>query len=497
INVINVLNRLKDAHTGLSSDCYSNFIFVQGMDLYSTVDSRGEQSIKVWKDFVDDTNSDCDVLQIDGLPALQAIKQYADKEIGLVRDIGVRFNVALTSLSADGTSEFSNYFSRRQYLPPTDEISYTLKCKGSKKTVKRTWTACGISSSIESVTDPETYWNKNCLPAFSNTRQLYYRKISTTLKTQKRPTSPTTDNICRIIGQDEVLLNKAQLLINLDSVGFYHLKKKKKIGVLTMSSVRFGNLMPGFQKFIDKGVKKVILDLTNNDGGYIIGAHYFNNLLFPQTDPYFETDFRVSELMRLSIQKSSSSDFITYPGIWVDPQTKKPFKDATKFIGNNIYTRGGVSGSYTSRFIGPKGPSSKINLPWKAEDYVILTNGFCGSSCSFIATHLAEENNVATVSVGGLFNTPMAYASFTGGQEYQLNSIIRELERLGLSNNPLAPSHLPISAGLNFVIREAYSRSDPNEVLEFLYRPATKRLYYDSKSARDPSELWAQVADML
>ncbi|CAG8739335.1 17232_t:CDS:2, partial [Acaulospora colombiana] len=336
----------------------------------------------------------------------------ADKEIGVVRDIGVRFNMALNSLSADGTSEFSNYFSRRQYLPPTDEISYTLKCNGSKKTVIRAWTACGRNSSIASVTDPETYWNKN--------------------------------TICKIIDQDKVLLNNAQLLIDIDPVSFYHLKEKN-IGVLTMSSVGFSDLMPGFRKFIDKGVKKIILDLTNNGGGDIIDAHYFNNLLFPRTDPSFDTDFRVSELMRLSIQKSNSSDFITYPGIWDDPKTKKPFKNATTFIGNNTYTRGGVSESYTSHFIESKKSSFKIKqLPWKAEDYVILTNGFCGSSCSLIATHLAEENNVTTVSVGGLSNTPMAYASFTGGQVYQSNFITSDLERLGLSNNSLAPSHLPI-----------------------------------------------------
>ncbi|CAG8461747.1 4396_t:CDS:2 [Acaulospora morrowiae] len=497
INVTNTLDQLKDAHTGLFPSCYDGFTYIQGLDLYSIVDSNGHQSIKVWKDFIDNSNSECDVLFIDGIPAIQAIKQYARDDIGLVRDLGVRFNMALTALTAGGTSEFSNYFTRRQYLPPSDKITYTLKCNGVTKKVIRKWTACGSTEDLENVTSAEKYWVKNCAPSsgfsdLSKTRKSQYRKLFEKLTPQILKTSQT-NNICRIIDSsvpNPVKLSHAQLLLDEFETKFYYLPEQDT-GVITMTEVDVTNFMKGFQKFIDKGVKKIILDLTGNSGGSIFAAHDLNKLLFPKTDPYFNTDFRVSDLLRLSIQNSKSPNTsITYPGLWIDPQTKKPFKNAKSFIGNNEYTRGGVTEHYTSQLIENDNPLSAHVLPWKATDYVILSNGFCGSSCSLIATHLAEENNILTVSVGGFANTPMAFASFSGGQVYGLYRILKEQREIGLGNNSLAPQPLPVYAELTFAIREAYSKSNPEEVLEFSYRPAAKRLYYDNISARDPSELW-------
>ncbi|CAG8569274.1 18751_t:CDS:2 [Acaulospora morrowiae] len=499
LNVTNTLEQLKDAHTNFFPYCYKNFIYFQGINLYSTVNTNGQQSIKVWKDFIDDSNSECDVLLIDDIPAVQAIKQYARENIGIVRDLGVRFNMALTAPSADGTSLF-NFFTRRHFLPLSDKITYTLKCNGVTKKVVRTWTACGAASALESVTSAEKYWVQNCAPLAgqSKTRASHSRKLFGKPTSQRRKTS--TNNICEIISPDvpsPIKLRHGQLLHESNSAKFYYLPEKNT-GVMTLSEVKDSNFTEGFQKFIDKGVKKVILDLTNNPGGSILTAHNLNKLLFPKTDPYFNTDFRVSDLFRLSIQNSKSPDTsIAYHGIWVDPQTKKPFKNDKSFIGNNKYTRGGVTEHYTSQLIENDNPLSAHVLPWKATDYAILTNGFCGSSCSLIATHLAEENNILTVSVGGLANTPMAFASFTGGQEYDLDSILKELKSIGLSNNPLAPQPFPVNAELTFAIKEAYSKSNPGEVLEFSYRPAVKRLYYDSISARDPSEFWLQVAAFL
>ncbi|CAG8803099.1 10566_t:CDS:2, partial [Gigaspora rosea] len=36
----------------------------------------------------------------------------------------------------------------------------------------------------------------------------------------------------------------------------------------------------GFKLFADKGIKKIILDLSNNDGGDVFIGHYINKLLF-------------------------------------------------------------------------------------------------------------------------------------------------------------------------------------------------------------------------
>ncbi|CAG8729408.1 54_t:CDS:1, partial [Acaulospora colombiana] len=63
----------------------------------------------------------------------------------------------------------------------------------------------------------------------------------------------------------------------------------------------------------------------------------------------------------------------------------------------------------------------------------------------------------------GFYDTPMAFASFTGGEVYSLVSVLYELQKLKLNNDPHAPGPLPINADLSFAIREAYSIINPDE----------------------------------
>ncbi|CAG8563612.1 17397_t:CDS:2 [Acaulospora colombiana] len=381
MSVVNTLDKLKDANTLLYPSCYRNFMFVQGIDLYSDVDLQGNQYIKILHDHLGSLD-DCQVLQIDGVPAVQAIKQFASENVGLARDLGVRFNMALSSLSADGTMDFSNHFSRRQYLPPTDGITYSLVCHAIYVNITRNWTACGKVESISSVGSSNEYWDRNCLPD-SPASLPKQQKLSITPRSGQPP--PPEETICEIIGQSDVTINNAQLLLDLDTAKFYQLTGQN-VGIMTMSSMDKVDFRRGFQEFIDRSVEKVILDLTNIGGDYMYTPYDLNNLLFPQTRNFFEVDFRPSNLMQQGIQKSDDAKFITYPG---------------------------------------------------------------------------------------------------------------ELQDLGLSNDSLAPSHLPISGDLTFAIGEAYNTINPNEVLEFSYRPAARRLFYDEKSSRDPSELWVKVASTL
>ena len=138
---------------------------------------------------------------------------------------------------------------------------------------------------------------------------------------------------------------------------------------------------------------------------------------------------------------------------------------------------------------------------WKSEDMIILTNGLCGSACASISQRMAEVFNVTTVGVGGLKDTSMSYASFPGGQVFEFDDLISVLSDIGLWQNDtslkdLIPPPFLTANLFSFTIREAYGLSD-DDALEYTYKSAKHRLYYNEQSARDPSILWAQAAELL
>ncbi|CAG8511945.1 21118_t:CDS:1 [Gigaspora margarita] len=113
------------------------------------------------------------------------------------------------------------------------------------------------------------------------------------------------------------------------------------------------------------------------------------------------------------------------------------------------------------------------------EDMMILTNGICGSSCAMIAQHLAELQGVATIAVGGFAETPLSFASFAGGQAFNSYLLFGSLIEVGLLDNPISPQPFDIFVTLAFPIFEIYSVKNDQEILEFAYRKAFHRLFYD------------------
>ncbi|CAG8738208.1 20224_t:CDS:1, partial [Dentiscutata erythropus] len=193
---------------------------------------------------------------------------------------------------------------------------------------------------------------------------------------------------------------------------------------------------------------------------------------------------------------------------YVNAKTLANFTSAEDFIGNNIYTRGGVRDNYSNKYINEASINAMSQiiqkdlttpLPWKPEDYIILTNGLCGSSCALITEHAAEFKNVSTVVVGGLAsNNLMSYSSFTGGMVNNSTQVFNSLGELGLLNNTLMPKPYPLTGMVSsFTMKEVYSKTNPDEVLDFAFRPADFRLFYDEKNIRNVSILWSQAAALI
>ncbi|KAF0482331.1 peptidase s41 family protein [Gigaspora margarita] len=481
--------------------CYESFPFDKdNATLYDIYDA-----VSTLKDAHTSFSTDCQVTHIDDEPAMDVIVKFANESIRTSRDLGVRFNNALASLTLQSgkirLDSFSQQFTYRALLPKNPTISYTLDCDGKINKITRGWKITARNESIfNNFTDSASYWSNVCISQ--------HLQAGSGLSYESK----------RELDEYEPTLEEGKLIINAQLIRFYTLRD---IGVAVISTEEIDekytandNLLlmdllstinQGFQSFANMEIKKVVMDLTNNGGGNPIIAHFITQLLV-RNITNFPFDIKVTDAAKLVTEQSTLKNTSTEFDInsnYISEKTNASFSNVTDFIGNNYYIRGGLKIRYSNKgFNSDKeiireliGNISKP-LPWTAENLIILTNGFCGSACAHITQRLAEIN-VKTVAVGGFPNVPLSFACFAGGFVITSDTFFEYLKNLTLLDNPLMPKQFPLATKISFTVNEAYSIKNPNEILEFSFRPSNYRLYYDEKSIRDPSKLWVQAAAFL
>ncbi|CAJ0840704.1 6723_t:CDS:2 [Entrophospora sp. SA101] len=532
MDLVKSFYKISDAHLAFVPICYTSFVFEHGLSLYSVINVNGTQVIKVFDDIYDASNIDCEVSHIDDEPALEVLTNYAYKNVFRSRDLGVRFNRVLSNLVYKNghfiTSNFNQLFTRRSLLPESPIVTYTLKCHNYddnqltlKKKIKRHWIA--MSSRYDDFKDSQSYWENVCVKA----NQDEMIDDETLDKAQELTLAQSYDHYD--IGHGE-LVYKGQIsgYYMVDDIGVAVVPSLSSVNGMTEKDM-MEEILNGFQVLEQGGAQKLVLDFSNNRGGSISVANFFNDLLFPETHPNFPNDMKLSKQIMAAFKVAHSLPeikmiFSTQYLLGYD--TKKPFKNLKELFGNNLSLRGNQKVRYTSKFIDSyveksmneilpsSSSSSDLNvdfenyhknykkysssmLPWNSTNIIIITNGVCGSSCALITQHLSEVHNVKTVAVGGFVSQKLSYSSFPGGAVYSEKLLHKSLKRMGLYSNPIFPMPFLIKAKMSFPIREVYSIKHKNKVLDFLFSPANYRLYYDEENVRDPSKLWVEAAKFL
>ncbi|KAG0049087.1 hypothetical protein BGZ83_006064, partial [Gryganskiella cystojenkinii] len=267
----------------------------------------------------------------------------------------------------------------------------------------------------------------------------------------------------------------------------------------------------GYQDFIDglsaikkAGAKKVILDVTFNGGGSINYAYFINSLFFPNADPYFAQDIRSNKYVQGAAKKAAASD----PNIgslfdartFGDAKTRQPFKDSSMFTKPVSQKRAGHVEQYSQRdfFLYGGWPNVTETFPWKASDLSIVSNGWCGSACTMIATRFNIVHKVKTYVIGGIHKRSMAYFSFPGGFVMNNKNLIGELQAINYTA-PGGLTPLPTTASAGLPVGEIYASTKTNTPLEYdnKFFAAQVHLDYDVQNARHPDLTWLKIAKDL
>ncbi|CAO3566565.1 unnamed protein product [Mortierella alpina] len=525
-----LLFSVHDAHLAYLSECYQIAWFAQPIYLYAPVEN-GVQSVKIFAANYDNPNvpqqsiEDCVVTTIDGLPALKAIQDFADRSSIVSKDPGVRLNDALITESwSQSWGLRPGGFNMRWEVPAKASMDYTIQC-GSEdpQSFSVPWTVTPSEKFLfGQFTDAPSYWSTQCLASFtsaddeSGEGQVTLPPAVTLFKERGTVTVPESRYNYHNYAADP---NKnATLQATTHTSAFYMLNDlpsasiPHKVCVAVIASEvdlttqknpeqsEYEAFAAGVFGLADQGCTKLIFDMTNNGGGSVDFAYFINQLFFPAEEPYFVLDIRSTPFVEKVATVAGSSNVASSFDArdYIDLSTQAPYTDQSMFLAGVNYTRGGITEKYSQKChlsynLVPD--SLKRALPWKAADMAIVTNGNCGSSGSLIATRFAAIHGVKTYAIGGIYNTPLSYFSFPGGFVKNNKDIVDNLKAIGFQSAD-APTQFPVKASGTFTMGEVYISKDATVPLEYdtQYFPAQVHLDQEALYLRQPDTTWFRVA---
>ncbi|KAF1961555.1 peptidase S41 family protein [Byssothecium circinans] len=300
-----------------------------------------------------------------------------------------------------------------------------------------------------------------------------------------------------------------------------------------------------FAKAAADGKTKLILDVQANGGGTILQGYDLFKQLFPSIDPYGANRFRYSEAVDLIGQSISSfassaprgstsnTTILSAQATWFDYHNDmtvdgKPFTSWNEKVGpvevnGDKYTtlaRWNLSDVLIERSAGINitgyGPLANVTGPpkFKPENIVLLSDGYCASTCTIFSEFLTKQAGVKTIALGGRSNRNQIQAiggvkgvnnygwSYLTSQAALAIRVAPPALQAKLNATKLATTYRTSSLfsrtatppGVN--VRDGLALNDTSGVaLQFKYEEADCRLYYTPEMTIDASATWKAAAD--
>ncbi|KAF2441986.1 hypothetical protein P171DRAFT_474505 [Karstenula rhodostoma CBS 690.94] len=291
------------------------------------------------------------------------------------------------------------------------------------------------------------------------------------------------------------------------------------------------------------GKKKLVVDLSANNGGYILSGYDLFRQLFPQTEQVGLTRFRNNAVQDEAVKinqkivpegfdpsKGAFEQVRAYERSWdyrhdLDIDGKK-FKSAEQKWANHKIGESNYSSllqwDLNDPYLTTQGPvafgteitgygnRTNFTQPFAAEDIIVLTDGFCASTC-FLFSDFMKQAKVKSIAVGGLPNTkPMqAVGGVKGGELVTWDNLYREVYEdafyLWQAFNQSDPDYVwmdetflnhreyigyTATAGVN--IRDVVQKDHVEDGLaaQFVREEADCRLFYTKDMIVDVEKVW-------
>lgn len=319
------------------------------------------------------------------------------------------------------------------------------------------------------------------------------------------------------------------------------------------------NLQSMTEQFLNmsraQGKKRLVVDVTSNGGGLVAAGYELYRQIFPNTTLFQATNMRRTDslvqsariananidkllnfdprtvgrnssqqtLALAALQQNSIISNLLPGGVYsagdaVNYTSTEQIISPITLHGDQFIAYQSTPQNETSSIFNLTGVGSRARTPppaFKAEDVVILTDGTCGSTCTIFSYLMIMQQNVKTVTVGGRPQKgPMqSVGGVEGAQVFDLEDIQQlsaaamalatPQQRADLNGTETAilaegyaldRAAVPGTAGaVNG--KNAFSHTDAETPLQFLYQAANCRFFYTKDMIMGPEATWKRAVD--
>lgn len=403
---------------------------------------------------------------------------------------------------------------RSSYLYQGATTTYTMS-DGTTRTYDN---IANIKGSFSNVTDGPSFYSNFC-----------------------KPVNPPTDNSTPVASANGGIPGyPTPVLMTKDGIvsGFYlEGKGYEEVAVIALFAFENSNQQE-FQSVIEKffaqaradGKTKLVVDFQGNGGGYILHGYDFFKQLFPSSDynPDGYSRWRANQAYRdiadvysdITESNPNASTATSWFSWQSDLNTNgthfEDYDDKTGpyTINNDSYTNimrydldnkktfGGFSVTgYADR-------SEGFTAPFKAEDIILLYDGYCASTCTLASEMLRIQGGVKSVAFGGRPNQSgiQGVGGIKGAQvlgmqniQYYANYASRYTSDAAYKKEFARYTSLPFQratkAGVN--VRDQILRGNVQDGIpaQFVYEKADCRRYFTADMLTDITAVWKAAAD--
>ncbi|KZV95737.1 hypothetical protein EXIGLDRAFT_734781 [Exidia glandulosa HHB12029] len=472
------------------------------------------------------------VLLINGLDPWIAVDQNAAVQ-GSFQAHATRQNAFFASytLADSGWTYRMGDFAQRS-LPLVDSITLTVLKKG--KIIPETVTVpfrARIGTGVKAFTDAPTLFAANCFAtASTNGRNVnepagFAAPPSLPEPGREKVFVPPVAPQDRFRPQntlagDEVLFDIAlppplvpgPATSGAGAMQFYKLDNTTGVLALGSFSGTFNTLqnglLVGLQGLKAAGATKLIVDVTNNGGGFICIAHWLHRIIAgpnPNSVPQagLDTKARAQQLAKDIVHRivddnaDPDNNLLNNPLSWNFPNATAMPADFNWLDPGVPTVVNGRQDFFSVRMMDACQPFSQdppTEQLFAPENIVIVNNGRCASSCSLFTITMSVHYGVRTVVVGGKPGVAQNYCGTVGGQSVSFVTMDTEVKSVGLKSSALAPPDLLTAATIGLTWRLGFSIRHPQEPEEWQDHPASASFTPSLEIVNNPTAVWTAIA---
>ncbi|KAJ9106882.1 hypothetical protein QFC19_003012 [Naganishia cerealis] len=454
------------------------------------------------------------VISIEGMDPYAYVRQIASNYTGDFLDDGIRQSMVYSSYRYVGGrwgQRIGDFAGPTVPTYPKYEIEVVLLPRGAN--ASETLTVPYVSTLIgEDFTDQASYWENNCA-ANDLTNGVDYKEFMATLnRSNITNTSSSLDGISSILKGRMALgalpdLNARKQAIDLppayvpstgnfsgsDSVTYFTMIPDTTVGVMVIGSFAPEDpagwqqtVLDGLNGLSSRGADHLIIDVTNNGGGYVCDGLWLHRLLAgPSVDRNagFEAAIRVNEfvqeLVQADIELAKSYNFFEN---YLYPTQNLSINDVQDFFSKR-------HADSCTPFHVDKVPTEQ---PFDLSKVIIVGNGVCASTCSAFTTLMQQLHGVKMINFGV---AKQAYSGMAGAEVLDWSALDSEFKTANLKDHPLAgPKTLLVNGKFRVNWRASYSYQKPDTFSPYSGDIADYSYPYTETTWNRPQAVWTFAA---